>query len=102
MDFEKLREQPVKREFVALSYAEQLADRLSLNLLVLDSSEAGWEVQISDTSKDQLVGPTMADTSMFISKLTEFLDEDYPQHMWKDMITITMHEGTFRIKFETQ
>ncbi len=103
MNFEKLSEQPHELSFIASLYAEQVGDKLSYDLLTIHEDKDSWEFQINDiTLGEQRVGPTMHETQVFISALIEFLDEDYPQYDWKDMISITVFEGTFRIKFEAK
>jgi hypothetical protein len=103
MSLEKFTEQPKKLDFIAFSYAERIADETSLELDILNKTSDSWEIQIQDTVKgdrEQRIGPTLADTSLFIAKLTEFLDADYPEHNWNDLVRITMFEGAYRIKFE--
>ena len=104
MGFEQLLEQPKEPQFIALSYAQELADEDGFELAMFENSTTGWEVQIQEIDpeeKGQRTGPTLEETQFFISKLTEYLDEDYPTHEWRKMLSVTVYAGRYRIKFET-
>ncbi len=103
MSIEALSEQPKKLDFIALSFAEQIADDYSYELLSVYQDGNSWEVQIQCPELgDKSRGVSLHDTTMFISALIEFLDETYPQYDWKDMIALTTYDGVYRIKFEAK
>ena len=103
MSIETLYEQPKKLDFIALSYVEQIADDYSYELLPVRSDETSWEIELQcPVLGDKSMGVPLPETQLFVSAVIEFLDDNYPQYEWKDMISLTNHDDVCRIKFETK
>ena len=104
MNIEKFLEKPQEPSFIALSYAETVADDDNFEIAVISKTDASWKIQIEGINANingEPVAPTLAEVELFVSAVIEYLDDDYPERDWSKMISVTKSDSKYNIIFET-